>query len=113
MLKIRFPDSIFIEIDESISSDKSMLCTNCLLILIENAIKHNIHTESNPLYIKIINNENHIVISNNINRKNIESVESFGFGQAFLKHNLELLKINGFEIENDDNNYSVKIPKFK
>jgi two-component system LytT family sensor kinase len=41
-----------------------------LQLLIENSIKHNKFSEEHPLMIKIYNNENEIVVSNNLNMRN-------------------------------------------
>ncbi|MBF7091610.1 histidine kinase [Flavobacterium sp. ALJ2] len=53
-------------------------------IVIENAIKHNIASDENPLKITIIIQENKVVITNNLNEKQNLGIES-KFGHKYLK----------------------------
>ena len=79
-----------------------------LQLLIENAIKHNLGTEENPIFIAININEN-ICASNNINLK--RSVKpTNGLALNNLKEQYKLLTKETVEILQSNNTFSVTIP---
>ncbi len=110
--KIRFGDNLLIEkqIDAS--------CLNCFLpplslqFLVENAIKHNEVSKTNPLNIKIFSNSKYITVTNNLKLK-FTKQDSPGIGLKNLKeryHHLTELKPE-FLIKN--NEYIAKVPLIK
>jgi PAS domain S-box-containing protein len=83
-----------------------------LQIVLENAIKHNIVNESNPLHINIFNEEGRLIISNNIQPK-ISMGKSTGLGQKNMVKRYSLIsdKVPSFQVIN--NQYVVKLPLLK
>lgn len=79
-----------------------------LQLLVENAIKHNIGSEVNPIRIVIII-ESDIVVKNNINLKPKNSLTS-GKGLNNLKIQYNLLSNQTIEINQNEEEFSVKIP---
>jgi sensor histidine kinase YesM len=72
-------------------------------IAVENAIKHNIASEENPLEIRIIIKENRVIITNNLNEKpNFDGESKFGLKYLesiygyYSKSDFETFKKDGF-----------------
>jgi len=79
-----------------------------LQLLIENAVQHNLGSENNPVYIKILVDKN-LTISNNLIPKRNTKSES---GRALnnLKEQYKLLADIPIEIQKSSNIFSVIIP---
>ena len=108
LLKTRFGDSLTINFSISDEVLDKQVAPVTLQILIENAIKHNISNESNPLVINILNEENYLIIENKIQlKKQVET--SNGQGLNNLKSLYGFLSENAFLIEKNDT-FRVKIP---
>jgi sensor histidine kinase YesM len=70
LIKTRFENNIQFEIELNGQTGKRVLPPLTLQMLIENAIKHNLITETRPLKIRLFQpNENSLVVSNTLNRK--------------------------------------------
>ena len=83
-----------------------------LQMLIENAIKHNIVSEENPLFVDVSLIQEYVVVKNNLQPKS--SVEdSAGIGLQNLKSRYELLSDKPIKIEESDTEFIVNIPVLK
>ncbi|MFM7021660.1 MAG: sensor histidine kinase [Flavobacteriales bacterium] len=79
-----------------------------LVTLVENAIKHNVLTQENPLCIKIVFTAGHIEISNNLQKK--KQVEnSTRIGLHNLNERCKLLCGSGITIEETEIRFVVKL----
>jgi LytS/YehU family sensor histidine kinase len=108
LLQTRFGESL--SIDFKISEDvlDQQIAPVTLQILIENALKHNIINQSNPLIINIINKEYYLIIENKIQlKKQVET--SNGQGLNNLKSLYSFLSVNEVLIEKNEV-FRVKIP---
>lgn len=76
--------------------------------LLENAIKHNILTEEDPLYLNIIQEGEHLRVTNNIQLKHIPE-SSTGSGLTNLSERYKLLCGEDIQVENNGSLFSVKI----
>jgi sensor histidine kinase YesM len=108
--KVRFKNSLqySIEIPKEVYSGKVPIFA--IQSLLENAIKHNALTESEPLKITIrYTLENKISVTNNIQPKQI-SDSSTGMGLKNLKERYKLLTDKPIEIKQTDNLFEVILP---
>lgn len=110
LLSTRFEDSLEYSIDVPDESD--FIVPLSLQLLIENAVKHNKVTEKNPLKIKIIKTDVHLVIQNNVNPKANDS-ERNGIGLMNIKKRFEVYTENPIQIENNSDTFTVKLPIIK
>ena len=79
-----------------------------LQMLIENAVKHNIISEENPLRIRISSDEKEIVVANNLQRRTEYLEPSSQVGLENIRRRYELL--NGHvEVSQDDNEFVVRL----
>jgi LytS/YehU family sensor histidine kinase len=76
--------------------------------LLENAIKHNALTVENPLLIEIKNDNNRIIVSNNIQVKDLTE-ETTGRGLANLAERYKILSGDEIIFQSDDNHFSVSL----
>ena len=84
-----------------------------LQLLFENAVKHNAISTEHPLHIKLfIENNEHLVVCNNINKKfNQEKGSSMGLQN--IRKRYQLLRGKTVVVKNDDKFFTVKIPLIK
>jgi two-component system, LytTR family, sensor kinase len=80
-----------------------------LQLLIENAIKHNVAADYNPLQIRIFTISDALIVNNNINpKKSIES--SSGIGLNNISQRYQLLFNKDIIIQNKPDLFEVKLP---
>lgn len=94
------------EIDEKVNELK--IPSMSLQLLVENAIQHNIITESSPLTIRLYLEEDMICVENNLQEK--ESTESFGLGLKNLSDRYRLLLQKDIVILKEHGMFVVKLP---
>lgn len=109
LFKIRFGDAIEFEMSIEESTYNAGIAPVTLQMLIENAIKHNVIDDSNPLVITISTKRNYLVVENNINRK-IQVESSNGLGLANFRSFYQYLTDQPVVIENTGVVFIVKIP---
>ena len=113
LLKTRFNESIKLtnKIDD-------YLLENCFIppvtiqMLIENAIKHNKHSDENPLEVIIEANDEHITVQNTLNKKSNKE-ESTGKGIKNIAQRYELFTGKNVVVSENENFFSVKLPILK
>jgi two-component system LytT family sensor kinase len=110
--QIRFGKSLDSEIKIDVSKLDYMIPTLSLQLLIENAIKHNKITKSDPLKIKIYNEEDYLVVENNLQLRDQKN-DSTGIGLNNLKERYKLMTENSPEFVVTKKSYVAKIPLIK
>jgi LytS/YehU family sensor histidine kinase len=105
--QIRFGDKLKLNIQ--LEGVKSMVAPLVVQMLIENAIKHNIVSEENPLEIHVYTMDNFIVVENNLQKKMVFSEESTGIGLENICKRYEFLSNTPVEIIQNDK-FIVKLP---
>jgi hypothetical protein len=106
----RFGKALQIEshLQESLMKD-SMIPPMALQLLVENAIKHNVVSVSDPLIIYITANEEEITIINRINPKIKQAPES-GIGLNNIRNRYALLTKRQVAFGKEDMNWVVRLP---
>ena len=109
--KVRFEQGLVLNNEFSDNLEGFKIPSGALLLLVENAIKHNIISQENPLHVVIKNDQNFLYVINNYQPK--AGVISMGVGQQnILKRYAWFTKILP-EFKMSKNYYSVKIPLLK
>jgi len=109
LLQTRFDGALLVQYDLTDEALDEQIVPVTLQILIENAIKHNIINEAQPLRITIATHDNYLDVSNPIQRK--RQVEtSNGQGLENLKLLYSFLSPRLVEIDDSDNTFHVRVP---
>lgn len=106
--KVRDNGKIFMEIDVH-GEEEFKIIPVSLQILVENALKHNSMSREKPLVVKVINNDNFVIVSNTIQRKNILE-DSTQKGLSNLKERVRLIMGKELIVNEDTNQFVVKLP---
>jgi hypothetical protein len=109
LLKTRFGDNleIIMQVDDATLQDKIVPLS--LQLLMENAIKHNIVSQDKPLRILVkVENEN-LVISNNLQKKN-QLIESTGIGLTNIRNRYKLITDKLITVTETLGDFTVSIP---
>lgn len=80
--------------------------------ILENAIKHNVHTQETPLTVKFDTDGEYIIVSNKIAPLTSET-ESFHIGMENINETMRLLFDKQIDVVNDGDTFTVKIPLIK
>lgn len=110
LVKTRFGDAIEmqININENGLSNMHVLPAS-IQILLENAIKHNKMSKENPLKISIRNDDIHIIVENNLDKKAYGG-ESTSVGLKNLQSRYKLISDKNIVVNEAENLFSVKVP---
>jgi hypothetical protein len=106
--KIRFGESLKININLR-QTDGRMVIPLSLQILVENAIKHNIVSDEQPLEINVYDEGDYIVVRNNLQKKLVtKKTESLGLNN--LRFRYGYLTDKPFIVEETKTHFTVKVP---
>ncbi len=106
--QIRFGNNL--KVDEKLTLLDSRVAPLVLQMLVENAIKHNILSEADPLIIKLYADSDFIVVENNVQKKTIISEESPGVGLENIIKRYEFLSETPVEVIETSALFTVKLP---
>jgi two-component system, LytTR family, sensor kinase len=109
LLQIRHDNKLQLQTSIDERSSTVMIPPCSLQILVENAIKHNEFTETNPLLIEVSLNEHYVQVRNNIKPK-LYAVNSTGIGLKNLSSRYKLLLKKDITISTSHENFIVKLP---
>lgn len=108
MLAVRFEDAVVL----SVSADNAILQTYIpplsLQILIENAVKHNSFSASNPLFVEVTANEYNVTVTNNLSPVQ-QKTDSFRIGLANVKKRYAQFTSRPVVVQSS-NQFVVKLP---
>lgn len=109
LLHIRHDDKLKLETSLNGSSQHVLLPPGSLQILVENAIKHNDFSETDPLHINISLQQDYLKVSNPVKPRQY-SVPSTRIGLKNLGARYMLLTNKSIVVENNRESFTVKLP---
>ncbi len=109
LLKMRFEDSIVLDIPDKAINPEAKIVPLSLQLLLENAVKHNIVNATKPLHIKIFEEEGKLKVSNNLQEKQVVK-KSSGVGLQNIQQRYELLSTRKMEIHKTATDFTVELP---
>ena len=109
LLKMRFEDSIHLEIPEHSNNPEAKIIPLSLQLLLENAVKHNVVTSSKPLYIKVYEEDGMLVVDNNLQEKQVVK-KSSGVGLQNIRQRYGILTDRQVEVVKSNTDFRVKLP---
>ncbi len=108
LLKERFGECIQVNIAPQVSALQGSVPPVVLQMLIENAIKHNEHTQSHPLTIEVTGDDQYINVCNC--KQPVPSTDSTHIGQHNIEERYRLLTRKKVIIRETEKEYCVSIP---
>ena len=109
LLKMRFENSLFYEIPETIPNPEAKVVPLSLQLLLENTVKHNVVSEQRPLHIRIFIEGDYLVIQNDYQKKEILQ-ERKGVGLQNIINRYGIITNRKVLIEQNEQVFTVKIP---
>ena len=110
LLNTRYGEAVQINIQIDKRYESYLLPSLTLQLLVENAVKHNTVSKSNPLVIDIFTTAgNKLVVSNN-HQPLMAKASTTKVGLKNIKTKYELLKQPGFIVMEDEMNFTVVLP---
>ncbi|MDY6915546.1 MAG: histidine kinase [Candidatus Cloacimonadota bacterium] len=109
LLKQRFHESLKIDIKSSATVSDYYILPLSLQTLLENAVKHNIVSPQNPLNIRIICNEEKLIIINNLQPKR-QRLPSHRLGLKNLQERYNLIMKKSINIIKTPKEFRVELP---
>ncbi|MEC7263692.1 MAG: 2TM domain-containing protein [Bacteroidota bacterium] len=109
LLKMRFEDSIIFDIPEKCTQPDAKIVPLSLQLLLENAVKHNVVTSSKPLHIKVFEQGGMLVVTNNLQEKQVVK-KSSGVGLQNIRQRYQILTDRAVFINKTNTDFSVALP---
>ncbi len=110
LLQTRHGEAVRINVQVSKGYEAYLLPSLSLQLLVENVVKHNVLSRNKPLVIDIFTTAgNKLVINNNLQRRSVKA-PSNRVGLDNIKAKYELLKQPGFQVMEDEKNFTVVLP---
>lgn len=110
LLQTRHGEAVQLNIQIDKRYEPYYLPSLTLQLLVENVVKHNALSKNKPLVIDIFTAAgNKLVVNNNLQRRTVKA-PSNGVGLENIKSKYKLLKQPGFQIIEDDKNFTVVLP---
>jgi len=109
LLKMRFENSLFYELPETVANPEAKVVPLSLQLLLENTVKHNVVSEQRPLNIRIIDNGDYLIIQNDFQKKEVLQ-DRQGVGLQNIINRYGIITNRKVLIEQNQKQFSVSIP---
>ena len=109
LLKMRFENSITFEIPEGFDNEEAKVVPLSLQLLLENCIKHNVVSEAKPLHVKISIENNQLVVTNNLQKKEVLS-DRKGVGLQNIVNRYAILTKRTVLVEENEQEFKIFLP---
>jgi sensor histidine kinase YesM len=109
LLKMRFENSLFYELPETILNLEAKVVPLSLQLLLENTVKHNVVSEQKPLHIRIFIEGDYLAIQNDYQKKEVLQSRQ-GVGLQNIVDRYSIITKRKVLIEQNEQTFTVKIP---
>lgn len=110
LLQTRHGEAVQLNMEIDKRYEPYLLPSLSLQLLVENVVKHNVLSKNKPLEIDIFTTAgNKLVVNNNLQRRTIKA-PSNKVGLDNIKAKYNLLKQPGFQVMEDEKNFTVVLP---
>ena len=106
--QIRFGDKLQVALH--LPAHEGKVAPLALQMLLENAIKHNIISEEQPLHIDLRQQNGYLVVSNTLQRKKTMPEESNGLGLENIRRRYQFLSTRPVEVQENEQRFEVRLP---
>lgn len=110
LLQTRHGEAVQLNLQIDKRYEQYLLPSLTLQLLVENVVKHNVLSKNKPLLIDIFTTAgNKLIVNNNLQRRTVKA-PSNKVGLDNIKAKYELLKRSGFQVMEDEKNFTVVLP---
>lgn len=109
LLKMRFENSVFYELPETVSNPEALVVPLSLQLLLENTIKHNIVSQQKPLRIRIFEENGYLVVQNDLQKKEVLQ-DRRGVGLQNIVSRYAIITARKVQVLESDKHFTVKLP---
>jgi sensor histidine kinase YesM len=109
LLKMRFENSLFYELPETIVNPEAKVVPLSLQLLLENTVKHNVVSEQKPLHILIFIEGDYLAVQNDYQKKEVLQSRQ-GVGLQNIVDRYGIITNRKVLIEQNEQTFTVKIP---
>ncbi|HEU4788992.1 MAG TPA: 2TM domain-containing protein [Flavobacterium sp.] len=109
LLKMRFENSLFYELPETVINPDAKVVPLSLQLLLENTVKHNVVSEQKPLHIRIFIDGDYLAIQNDFQKKEVIQSRQ-GVGLQNIVDRYGIITNRKVLIEQNEKTFTVKIP---
>jgi hypothetical protein len=109
LLRMRFENSIFYEVAETINNPDAKVVPLSLQLLLENTIKHNVVSQQRPLHIRIFEEAGCLVVQNGYQKKEVLQ-DGQGVGLQNIISRYAIITTRQVEVLQTDKYFTVKLP---
>lgn len=106
--QIRFGDKL--RVTNELMNEQGWVPPLVVQMLVENAIKHNIISEENPLHLRLSKHDLSIVVENNLQVKNVLKEEFSGIGLDNIRKRYAFLTQQTVMVTETNGKFSVQLP---
>jgi len=112
LLQIRYDNKLRLQVETGLNTSSLLIPPCALQLLLENAIKHNAFSDTNPLNINIVANGQYLKVSNTLRPKPY-AANSTHTGLKNLSSRFRLISKKDIVIESGSGLFTVKLPIIK
>ena len=109
LLRERFGDNLKVKMGDMEQKHNAAIVPLTLQLLFENAIKHNVISTEKPLHIEVFAENGHMVVRNNLQRKN-QVMDSTGVGLQNIKDRYRMLTDREVGVITSQQYFTVALP---
>ncbi|MBI1342205.1 MAG: hypothetical protein GC171_04620 [Terrimonas sp.] len=110
LLRTRHGEAVELNIEIDKRYDTYLIPSLTLQLLVENVVKHNVLSKNKPLVIDIFTAAgNKLIVNNNLQRRTAKA-PSNKVGLDNIRAKYALLKLPGFQVLEDEKNFTVVLP---
>ncbi|UII30268.1 sensor histidine kinase [Fulvivirga ulvae] len=110
--KIRYGDSLMVA-EQTMKAQGFKIPPLSIQMLLENAIKHNIISDDEPLQIELSQDDGYFFVINNLQKKNIIKSDSSEMGLANIKARYSFFTEKPVIIDDSNHKFTVGLPLLK
>ena len=109
LLKMRFENSVFYEVQENLPNPDAMVVPLSLQLLLENTVKHNVVSQHKPLHIRIFEENGNLVVQNDYQKKEVLQ-DRRGVGLQNIVSRYAIITARKVQIEQTEKHFTVRLP---
>jgi sensor histidine kinase YesM len=109
LVKERFEENLHVEVDVPEALRRRKMVPLALQLLMENAIKHNVISQAQPMCIKVYAEGDQLCVANKLQRKKQVS-RSTGMGLQNIKNRYNYFTHEAVKVEDDNGQFLVCLP---